>query len=174
MRRGEALALSKFDFKTENDKFYVSITKALIFPNNNSEIKSMPKTSNGFRTVPIPDSPARFLKTYISQISGTYLFTCRDGSNITHSSYVKMWKSIVKKINYAAGGTDAFPKVFDLTAHIFRHNNCTNLCYKVPEISIKKIAQLMGDTEKMVLGVYNHIMEEKEDAASVVNDVLAI
>ena len=32
----------------------------------------------------------------------------------------------------------------------------------------------MGDTEKMVLGVYNHIMEEKEDAASVVNDVLAI
>lgn len=174
LRRGEALALSKFDFKTENDKFYVSITKALIFPNNNSEIKSMPKTSNGFRTVPIPDSTARFLKTYISQISGTYLFTCRDGSNITHSSYVKMWKSIVKKINYAAGGTDAFPKVFDLTAHIFRHNYCTNLCYKVPEISIKKIAQLMGDTEKMVLGVYNHIMEEKEDAASVVNDVLAI
>ena len=138
LRRGEALALSKFDFKTENDKFYVSITKALIFPNNNSEIKSMPKTNNGFRTVPIPDSTSRFLKTYISQISGTYLFTCRDGSNITHSSYVKMWRSIVKKINYAAGGTDAFPKVFDLTAHIFRHNYCTNLCYKVPEISIKK------------------------------------
>ena len=32
----------------------------------------------------------------------------------------------------------------------------------------------MGDTEKMVLDVYNHIMEEKEDAAAVVNDVLAI
>ena len=63
---------------------------------------------------------------------------------------------------------------FYAAAHIFRHNYCTNLCYQVPAISIKKIAQLMGDTEKMVLNVYNHIMEEKEDAAKVVNDTLAI
>ena len=67
-----------------------------------------------------------------------------------------------------------FPVVTDLTAHIFRHNYCTNLCYRVPEISIKKIAQLMGDTEKMVLNVYNHIIEEKEDPASVINDILAM
>lgn len=174
LRRGEALALSKFDFKTENGKYFVSITKVLVFPKNSSEIKPMPKTSNGIRTVPIPDTTAAFLKDYIAGLKGTYLFTCRDGSNMTLSAYTKMWKSIVKKINYAAGGTDAFPQVFDLTAHIFRHNYCTNLCYKVPEISIKKIAQLMGDTEKMVLEVYNHIMDEKEDAASVVNDILAI
>ena len=32
----------------------------------------------------------------------------------------------------------------------------------------------MGDTEKMVLNVYNHIMDEKEDAAAVVNDILAM
>ena len=67
-----------------------------------------------------------------------------------------------------------FPVVTDLTAHIFRHNYCTNLCYRVPEISIKKIAQLMGDTEKMVLNVYNHIIKEKEDPASVINDILAM
>lgn len=134
----------------------------------------MPKSDHGFRSVPIPDTTAAFLKEYISTLPGTYLFTCRDGSNMTHSAYVKMWASIVKKINYAAGGTDTFPVVSGLTAHIFRHNYCTNLCYQVPAISIKKIAQLMGDTEKMVLDVYNHIMEEKEDAAAVVNDVLAI
>lgn len=28
----------------------------------------------------------------------------------------------------------------------------------------------MGDTEKMVIEVYNHIMEEKEDAASVIEN----
>lgn len=93
---------------------------------------------------------------------------------MTHSAYVKMWASIVKKMNHAAGGTDAFPIIDDLTAHIFRHNYCTNLCYKVPEISIKKIAQLMGDTENMVLNVYNHIIEEKEDPAAVINDILAM
>ena len=174
LRRGEALALSKFDFKFESNKNTVSITKALIFDKNDSEIKDMPKTENGFRTLPVPDSTAAYLKEYVADIKGTYLFTCRDGKLITHSSYVKMWNSIVRKMNHAIGGTDAFPKINGLTAHIFRHNYCTNLCYKVPEISIKKIAALMGDTEKMVLEVYNHIMDEKEDTTAVVNDVLAI
>ena len=59
-----------------------------------------------------------------------------------------------------------------LTAHVFRHNYCTNLCYQIPKISIKRIAQLLGDTEKMVLEVYNHIVLEKEDAAGAVNDAI--
>lgn len=174
LRRGEALALSIFDFKFEANKSTVSITKTLIFDGNKSEIKDMPKTDHGFRTLPMPESSADFLKSYITELKGTQLFTCRNGSLITHSSYVKMWQSIIRKMNTAAGGTDAFPVITGLTAHIFRHNYCTNLCYKVPEISVKKIAQLMGDTEKMVLEVYNHIMEEKEDPAAIINDILAM
>lgn len=174
LRRAEALALSVFDFSFEAGKNTLSITKALIFDHNTPEIKPVPKTDNGFRRLPIPDSTAAFLKEYISNLDGTQLFTSRNSSLITHSSYVKMWSSIVRKINQAAGGTDAFPVINGLTAHIFRHNYCTNLCYHVPEISIKKIAQLMGDTEKMVMDVYNHIIEEKEDPAGVINDILAV
>lgn len=77
-------------------------------------------------------------------------------------------------MNHAAGGTDSFPVINGPTAHIFRHNYCTNLCYHVPEISIKKIAQLTEDTEKMVMDVYNHIIEEKEGPAGVINDILAV
>ena len=77
-------------------------------------------------------------------------------------------------MNHAAGGTEMFPVITDLTAHIFRHNYCSNLCYKVPEISIKKIAQLMGDTEKVVIDVYNHIIDEKEDVSEVVESALAM
>lgn len=55
LRRGEALALSKFDFSFQAGACSVSITKSLI----------------------------------------------------SHSSYVKMWASIVRKMNRAAGGTDA-------------------------------------------------------------------
>jgi len=174
LRRGEALALSRFDFSFNEVNSTVAVTKALIFDKNAPEIKPMPKTDNGFRTVPIPESTAEFLKSFLSSINGTQIFSCKNGSLITKSSYVKMWSSIVKKMNYAAGGTDAFPVIDGLTAHIFRHNYCSNLCYQVPAISIKKIAQLMGDTEKMVLNVYNHVIDEKEDPASVVNDVLAI
>ena len=61
-----------------------------------------------------------------------------------------------------------------LTAHIFRHNYCTMLCYQIPKISIKRIAQLLGDTERMVLDVYNHVVMEKEDAAGAVNDAVNI
>lgn len=174
LRRNEALALSKFDFSFKQDICTLSITKTLVFDGNNPEIKNSPKTSNGFRTVPVPCSTSVFLKSYLSGLAGTQLFTCNDGSLITQSSYVKMWASIIKKMNRAAGGTDAFPVIDDLTAHIFRHNYCTNLCYQVPGISIKKIAQLMGDTEKVVMDVYNHIIEEKEDPASIINEVLAI
>lgn len=174
LRRGEALALSKFDFSFKGNKSTVSITKALIFQNNAPEIKPMPKTDNGFRTVPLPAQAAEFLKGYISGLDGAQLFSSQNNPLVTQSSYVKMWESIVRKMNRAAGGTDAFPVIDGLTAHIFRHNYCTELCYRVPEISIKKIAHLMGDTEKMVMDVYNHIIDEREDVFGVVGDALAM
>lgn len=174
LRRGEALALSRFDFSFQKGKSSVSITKTVIFDRNTPEIKPMPKTDHGFRAIPLSDAAAGFLKEYVCGLDGAQLFTCRDGSLITHSSYVKMWASIVKKMNHAAGGTDAFPVITGLTAHIFRHNFCSNLCYKVPAISIKKIARLMGDTEKMVMDVYNHVIDEKEDVFEVVESALAI
>ena len=34
------------------------------------------------------------------------------------------------------------------------------------------IARLVGDSEKVVLEVYNHLMLEKEDSISAVNDAL--
>ena len=83
-----------------------------------------------------------------------------------------MWESIVRKMNVAAGGTKASPVICDLTAHVFRHNYCTQLCYRIPEISIKKIAQLMGDTERMVLDVYNHILEERENPEKTVENAI--
>lgn len=78
-----------------------------------------------------------------------------------------MWNRIIRQMNEAAD-----EPISDLTAHVFRHNYCTNLCYQIPKISIKRIAQLLGDTEKMVLDVYNHILLEKEDAGGAVNNAM--
>ncbi len=174
MRRCEALALTTFDFHFQSGKNTVSITKDLIFDKNTPEIIMMTKTEHGFRTIPLPDVAADYLKEYIRSLDGTNLFPCKTNSLITKSSYDKMWASIIRKMNHAAGGKDAFPVITDLTAHIFRHNYCTNLCYQIPKISIKKIARLMGDSEKMVIDVYNHIIDEKEDVNSVLDDALAM
>ena len=44
---------------------------------------------------------------------------------------------------------------------------------QLPEKSfIFHIAYLLGDTEKMVLEVYNHIVMEKEDSAGAINAAL--
>lgn len=173
LRKGEALALSRFDF-TLGAESAVSITRALIFIKNDSQVKDMPKTDNGIRKVPLPAAAAQYLSVYLSTLDGAALFPGANSSYITKSSYDKMWASIIRKMNAAAGGTKMFPKITGLTAHIFRHNYCTMLCYQIPLVSIRKIAALMGDTERVVLDVYNHIVEEKEDVSGALELALAL
>ena len=125
-----------------------------------------PKSANGFRTIPIPDKVLPAVENYVDDLKHrgkTYLFTMRNGQPMTKSSYDKMWIRIIKRMQEVSD-----EEITDLTAHVFRHNYCTNLCYQIPTVSIKKIAQLLGDTEKMVLEVYNHIILEKEDAAAAI------
>lgn len=167
LRREEALALTIFDFNLSRHE--VTINKAHDL-SGGSPVQKEPKTNNGYRTIPIPDKIYHSISAYITSLKAgghTYLFTMRNWKPITKSSYDKMWKRILKEIERVSGEPAA-----GLTAHVFRHNYCTNLCYQIPQISIKKIAQLMGDTEAVVLKVYNHIILEKEDAASAVNEAL--
>lgn len=167
LRREEALALTIFDFNLT--KHELNINKAHDL-STGTPIQKEPKTINGYRTIPIPDKIFHSVSAYISGLKSgghTYLFTMRNFKPMSKSSYDKMWKRILAEIERVSGEPAA-----GLTAHVFRHNYCTNLCYQIPQISIKKIAQLMGDTEAVVLKVYNHIILEKEDAASAVNEAL--
>ena len=187
VRRGEALALTKKDLSFSTHM--LSITKAVAFDKNDPYIKS-PKSENGVRDIPMPPGMVKFMRRYLAQLPGDMLFCKLNGEPMTKSSYDKMWASIQKKLTAAyqkaweaeqkasgvdlreAGEPDWGTVGFeDLTAHVFRHNYCTSLCYQMIQggrISFKKIAELLGDTEKMVMEVYNHIIEEQEDASGVV------
>lgn len=164
LRREEALALTLFDINIKKRK--LTINKAHEFVDGKPRQKE-PKSENGYRTIPIPQSILPTVVKYIEQCRAkgqTYLFVMRNGLPVTKSSYDKMWARVRAAMEKASGESAK-----DLTAHIFRHNYCSNLCYQIPTISIKKIAQLMGDTEKMVLDVYNHMILEKEDAEKAVD-----
>lgn len=166
LRRGEALALTKFDFNLERKE--LSVNKTVYFVKNNAFIGD---TKNGVhRTVPIPDAIFPFVRQYILSMSGNNIFQMKVRDDLlTKSSYRKTWERIIK--NLQAVSTEP---IVGLTAHIFRHNYCSMLCYQVPKISIKKIAELMGDTEKMVLEVYNHIIQERERPAEIVSETFQI
>lgn len=165
LRRGEALALTVFDIDLKRHE--LTVNKSHEFIKGKPHQKD-PKSQNGIRTVPIPDKIFPVVRSWVESIRGrrTYLFTMRNGEPVTLSSYVKMWRRIRIAISAETGQS------CDLTAHIFRHNYCTQLCYQIPTVSIKRIAQLLGDTEAMVLKVYNHIMLEKEDCAGAINAAL--
>ena len=106
-----------------------------------------------------------------------FLFRGRNAEMMTLSAYVRMWDSIVLALNVAAGYKPFVKKertekpILGLTAHIFRHNYCTELCYQIPAISTKMIARILGDTEKMVLDVYSHIAEQKENVQYAVTKI---
>ena len=167
MRREECIALTVFDFNLSVPE--VSVNRAHEFINGKPHQKD-PKTWNGYRTLPVPEKIFPVVKGYIESLKSsgkTYLFTTQRGNPATLSCYRRMWERII-----AAMQKSSDEPITGLTAHVFRHNYCTNLCYQIPKISIKRIAQLLGDTEKMVLEVYNHIVLEKEDAAGAVNDAI--
>lgn len=171
LRRGEALALTANDFDFE--KSIVSISKVIIYDSNNPELKPYPKSDNGIRSVPLHKDAVAILKPYVSKCEG-YLFKGLNKPLMTETAYKRMWESIVTSMNISLGYNPQAKKnrmerpIQGLTAHIFRHNFCTQLCYQIPKISTKKIAQLMGDTEKVVLNVYSHMLEEQENVSDAI------
>ena len=173
LRRGEALALTKKDFNWKSKT--VSISKVIVFDGNNPILKPYPKSDNGIRLVPLPEASISILRPYVTNCKG-YLFKGQNTPLMTETAYKRMWQSIITSMNVAAGYNpfakkDKGGKPIDgLTAHIFRHNYCTQLCYQVPTISTKKIAQLMGDTEKVVLNIYSHILDEQENVKEAINN----
>lgn len=165
IRRGEALALTTQDIDLKQRK--IAVERAIAFDGNNPYIKST-KSQNGRRSIPLPSSVYPFIAEYVTALpADAKLFPAKAGDWMTKSGYNRMWARIVKAMQVVSD-----QQIEGLTAHVFRHNYCTNLCYQIPSISIKNIARLMGDTEKVVIEVYNHIVLEKESTEDAIENAL--
>lgn len=162
LRRGEALALTPSDFNWKDKE--LSISKVIVFGKNGiPSLKDYPKSDNGIRTIPIPDKAIPKIKPFVDDCKTTYIFHGQNCDMMTLSAFTRMWESIIKSMEKTGN------EIENLTPHIFRHNYCTELCYQIPTISTKMIAKLLGDNEKMVLDVYSHLVENKEDIKAAVN-----
>lgn len=175
LRRGEALALTPEDFNWEDNT--VRISKTIIFDSNKPILKDYPKSDNGIRSVPLPKASERYLKPYVTNCKDKFLFHAENSEMMTDTGYRKMWASIIVSMNMDLGCVPLqnYPAsvrpIQNLTAHTFRHNYCTELCYQIPIISTKEIARLLGDNEKMVIDVYSHLVEEKEKTSEALNNI---
>lgn len=163
MRREELLALeaSKIDFKT----LLIKVDTSIVFDGSTALTKP-PKSKNSYRYIPIANDLLPYLEEYVTE---GLLFHKTTGGYMSQTSYTKFWKHIQKAL------TEYMGEEFTLTAHSFRHNFCTRLCYSSMlhhNITVKKIAELLGDSEKMVTDVYSHILEEHENAPDAINIAL--
>ena len=173
LRRSEAMALTVDDF--DWDAPSLSVSKVIVFDKNTPVLKECPKSDRGFRTVPIPERAVDLIKPFVTAQEG-FVFHGRDRDLMSETAFRRMWDSIITALNVAMGYNPDAKKdrkekpITELTPHMLRHNYCTELCYQIPRISTKMIARLLGDDERMVLEVYSHICEEKEDLQTALND----
>ena len=115
------------------------------------------------------------IRPFVESCQGEYLFHTKYRTLMSETGYRRMWQSIITALNVAVGYNPcarkncAEPPIQGLTAHIFRHNFCSELCYQVPAISTLMIAKLLGDNETMVREVYSHILMERENVTDALN-----
>ena len=156
LRPAEALALmpTDFDFKKKS----VTISRSIGFDGNAPYIKKT-KTQK-VRTVPIPDAFVPMLTNYLKSNKALYLIN-KNGKIINKTAKSNMWKRIKKQINIELGGNSKFDLTDGLIPYTFRHNYCCT-CYYAG-LTPLMTAKLMGNSAQVVMKVYTHLDESKEN-----------
>ena len=165
IRREEALALTKSDIQGG----VLKVNKAVGYIKNQPYIKQT-KSKRGNRSIPITKALSEILESYTADMSNNQLLFAHNGEPMTAGIFYSHWRKMLKKMK---------PYLSDcsLTPHMFRHNFCTMLCYQsiiAHTITTKKIAELLGDTEDMVIKVYSHIISDYEHPEDSIEEALKL
>lgn len=158
LRREEILALSRSDIDLKQGLIHVTKAVALV---KGQPILKEPKSAAGVRDVPIPDFLANYCRSYLREHKEILLFANQHGEYMKQVTYCRMWNRITREMYKPLTDLEKLREPQDLTAHILRHNYCTELCYA--GVSVKEVARLMGHSNyKMIMEIYSHIDEKKE------------
>lgn len=165
LRRGECAALTHADVDLK--ALTINVDKSIAYVKQ--EVIHKDTKNLKHRVVPIPKSIVKYLKEYLAEVNHDEIFAMSDGRSLTKSSLDKMWRRILTQMQKASK-----EPIEGLTPHILRHNYCTTLCYKIPDVSINDIAYLMGDSKQVVLDVYNHLNMDKKKVSDTVSSALQL
>lgn len=159
-RPAEAYALNKsdFDFKAGT----ISISKSAKFDNHTFVGVDVPKTNSSIRSVYVSESICRALKKLIDKISTDNILGDNTGKIMNRGRYDTIFRNILKKSGLLGSG---------ITQYTFRHNFATECYYN--DISLKECQRQMGHKSyKMVLEVYSHLDQVKENTRSKLSSMI--
>lgn len=152
LRKGEALALLKSDFKHGE----ISVTKSLtLLDGVNARVKE-PKSEAGKRTVPVLSILEQPLKEYMAKLDGDILFPNRSyngspgNTYMTESNYDTAWAHYCEQTGLVG-----------LTAHQLRHGTATLLFEAGVDVYTAK--KILGHAKvSTTMEIYTELREQKE------------
>ena len=152
LRKGEALALLKSDFKHGE----ISVTKSLTLLDGTHNKVKEPKSEAGKRTVPILSILAQPLDDYMKTLDGNILFPNRSyngspgNTYMTGSNYDTAWAHYCEQTGLVG-----------LTAHQLRHGTATLLFEAGVDVYTAK--KILGHAKvSTTMEIYTELREQKE------------
>lgn len=153
MRRGELLALWHDDFNFLNNTITINKTR------DRNGVRP-PKTKNSYRVVSVDPGIMQEVKAYQTWTKKTCLYngiswSGADFALISPSGLPLSQQAFyypLKKVQEAAD----IPKI---PVHGLRHTHATLLMLN-PDISVKAIAERLGNTVDMIYRIYGHVLKE--------------
>lgn len=148
IRRGEICALETSDILFS--KRQIRISKTMV--DRTGEIQQVTKTNAGMRSVPIPSELYDVLWKYVHSIEPGLLFPAKSGKPMRTGAWEFYWYKIMMKIFNSR----------EITAHMFRHNYCSDLCKA--GVPVRTAMYLMGHSSmNMTMELYSHVTEQDID-----------
>ena len=166
LRKEEALALTPEAIDLKKKTVTVSQVRVTDF-SGAGHIVPTAKNTTSLRSVPLPDKYINLCGDYLKGCTGL-LWARKDPpfDVMGNGAFGGFWKRIIKKLSAVC------PSCSELTPHMFRHNYATMLYYS--NISLKMAAKLLGHSNvEMIMKVYAHLDEQKENAAEKLNAVFS-
>ena len=156
------------------DADYEELKKKMELANDNkTQVKS---TKTGVsREIPIPSALLPVLASYFALTKGFLLFTNKNNTYHTKSSYKRLCERVMKAWNIALGGDSNFNMLSSVTMYSFRHLRASELMYLTqgdhPTLSILKASELMGHSVNVFLNTYSHVIEKNEQLDKIYDGV---
>ena len=162
LRRGEALGLmwKDIDFKAATLK----VERSVVYPSNNQggEINPELKTSAARRTIPVVPRLLEDLKEARAKSKSLYVFSMKDGSFLSESSFRRMWELIDNRSYITASDTSRLDRTldFDVHPHLLRHTCVTR--WIEHGLAVKEVQYLAGHaTPDVTMKIYAHYRREQ-------------
>ena len=163
LRKGEALGLMWRDIDFDTNMLTVDRSVVYLPSNKSGVINPLLKTEASHRIIPIPPVVAAELKKLKAKANSVYVFSMKDGSFLTESSFISMWRMIDARTigGRSLGKLTKQTLDFHVHPHQLRHTCCTR--WIKSGLSIKEVQYLMGHaTANMTMNVYADYIASEE------------